>query len=616
MEKIKKVLSKIWSFKWVIFTVLFMLGAPVLAYVMMEEFTYGIGELASTEILFFNILFVYIIEFVLLALTFSPRISCFLTVIICGALGMAEYMVMSFRSLPIMPWDLLSFGTAMSVAGEYKTEFTKKVVTLIVCFALLAISSLVLCRTRIKLKMALWAKIGVRVLCILLCVPMLMGYAKTAQDEDYQASVRYYPYLFTPTVVYRENGFYFSFVSLLKYMDVSEPKGYNVEKLEAKAEEIEGKSEEQGDGKRPNIIVVMNESFADLSVLADFEISEEPMPFFKSLTENTVKGEAYVSVKGGNTPNSEWEFLTGNTMAFLPSGSIPYQQYMTTETPNLMSTLGELGYTTYGIHPYGSTGWKRNTVYPLLGIENNYFSSSFSRKNMVRNYISDEAVYDKIIRLYCDNLMNDDPLAFFAVTMQNHGGYANVLDYDNFSPFIQVDGMRNKTSISGYMSLIKISDDALKYLIEFFEEQSEPTVILMFGDHQPNSSITKYILESAGIDENTDDWNERSNQFIVPFLIWANYDIEEKQDVTTSLNYLNIYLSEAAGIELSDYQLFRRDLMEKYPVITANFCINDRGELRTWSELDPDKDADLLLYKQLQYNHTFDTDNTLEGFFD
>ncbi len=612
----------LWKTKWYIISVILLLVIPIPTYIMMEEFVYPVDGQNSETIFYFNLLFVYIIEAVFLLVTWSPRFSAALTVLFCGLVGMAECVVMSFRSQPIMPWDLLSIETGLSVVGDYKFEFTKKIIWLIVGFVLLMVAAFFLCRAKIKMSGNIWAKIGVRVLCILLCVPMLMGYASKAQDEDFQEEARYYPYLFTPTAVYKYNGFYFSFISLLKYMNVDEPQGYDAEKLEKITEEIEPqKNENIVSVENPNVIVIMNESFSDLSVLGDYGYEKECTPFIDSLTENTVKGQAYVSVKGGNTPNSEWEFLTGDTMAFLPSGSIPYQQYLRTETENLMTTFEDEGYTTYGIHPYNAGGWKRNTVYPLLGMDNMLFRSEFSSVDKIRTYVSDEAVYDKVIRLYHDNLNNENPLAFFCVTMQNHGGYMNFREYERFN-FLEeeIENMppmlANKTAILGYMSLIQISDAAFGELVNFFEKEDEPTIILMFGDHQPNSTITRPILDLMDIEEECEDWTVRSNQFLVPFVLWANYDIEEQEEIVTSLNYLNILLSENAGFELSGYQTFRKELQKKYPVITANFCVNDRGELLSWDEIDMDDDPDLLLYKQLQYNHSFDTDNTIENFFD
>ena len=35
-------------------------------------------------------------------------------------IGLANYYVLEFRSAPIMPWDILSIGTAASVANNFK----------------------------------------------------------------------------------------------------------------------------------------------------------------------------------------------------------------------------------------------------------------------------------------------------------------------------------------------------------------------------------------------------------------------------------------------------------------------------------------------------------------
>ena len=98
----------------------------------------------------------------------------------------------------------------------------------------------------------------------------------------------------------------------------------------------------------------MNEAFSDPSVLGDFTTNEDYMPFVHSLldgADNTISGHLNVSVKGGNTANTEFEYLTGASMAFLPYGSIPYQQYVKKETPSMASYLSSLGYYTIAMHP-------------------------------------------------------------------------------------------------------------------------------------------------------------------------------------------------------------------------------------------------------------------------
>lgn len=602
----------------ILLTLAALVGFPYVAYTMQESFYYSVEDL-NDGMFAYNLLFVYLVELFILALTWSPRWAVFGTTLMCGVLGVTQYAVMLFRFTPIMPWDVLSLGTALSVAGNYEFVWNYKIKVWVAIYIAMLIISVILLAKPKKPRIGKWP---IRILCAVLCIFMMGGYVDNSADEKFQSKMGYYPYLFTPTVVYRRNGFYFSFTSLLKYLNVEEPRGYDPDRLmeEAhaliEAERAKGQASIDEENKMPNIIVVMNESFSDIEVHGDIDTDDvEIMPFINSLTENTVKGWAYTSVKGGNTPNSEFEFLTGDSMAFLPAGSIPYQQYLKGETPNFMSQLANLGYKTYGIHPYNATGWQRDTVYPMLGISESFFSRDFLYPKRVRDYISDESVYDMIRELTGKNRGTGKPVAVFAVTMQNHGGYSNGHTFGNFTQDVEIYNIRSTyaSQVSTYLSLIKLSDSAFEGLVKSYEKDSTPTIILMFGDHQPNGTVTTPVLNAFGKSSVPANMEELAAQYVVPFVMWANYDIEEQTEVVTSLNYLNIFLSESAGIELSDYQLFRRGLMEEYPVVTANFAIDSDENIITVENM---KGDNVETYKKLQYAHIFDRKRTLDNFYE
>ena len=602
----------------IVVTLAALVGFPYLAYTMQESFYYSVKDM-NAGMFEYNLLFVYLVELFILALTWSPRWALFGTTLMCGVLGVTQYAVMLYRFTPIMPWDILSIGTGLSVVDNYEFVWNEKIKIWVAVYIAMLIVSLVLLAKPKKPRIGKWP---VRILCAVLCLFMMGGYVDQSSDEDFQNKMGYYPYLFTPTVVYRRNGFYFSFTSLLKYLNIEEPKGYDPDKLADEANDLieaerqKGQAEIDEENKMPNIIVIMNEAFSDIEVHGDIDTDGvEIMPFINSLTENTVKGWAYSSVKGGNTPNSEFEFLTGDTMAFLPAGSIPYQQYLKGETPNFMSQLANLGYKTYGVHPYNASGWQRDTVYPMLGISESFFNRDFLYPKRVRSYISDESVYDMIKDLTNQNRGTGKPTAVFAVTMQNHGGYTDGHTWGNFEQDVEIYNIRSTSAsrVSTYMSLIKLSDRAFEGLVQSYENDSTPTVILMFGDHQPNDSVTTPVLNAFGKSKVPANMEELAAQYVVPFVMWANYDIEEQSEVVTSLNYLNIFLTEAAGIELSDYQLFRRGLMEKYPVVTANFAIDNDGNIITVDDM---QGENVEIYKKLQYAHLFDRDRILNNFYE
>ena len=96
--------------------------------------------------------------------------------------------------------------------------------------------------------------------------------------------------------------------------------------------------------------------------------------------------------------------------------------------------------------------------------------------------------------------------------------------------------------------MVKMSDKALKHLIRYFEDVDEPTVIVFFGDHLPDLDDSFYDTLLGEKTENLE--GEALEQlYKVPFLIWANYDIEEQTIERTSNNYLGTYLAEVAGLE-------------------------------------------------------------------
>ncbi|MFQ9393372.1 MAG: sulfatase-like hydrolase/transferase [Lachnospiraceae bacterium] len=128
----------------------------------------------------------------------------------------------------------------------------------------------------------------------------------------------------------------------------------------------------------PNIIVIMNEAFSDLDIYGDFETSEDYMPFIHSLKESKEAevGKLYVSVKGGNTANTEFEFPPATPWASFRQEACPISS-IKQEQPSWPATSGLLGYVTSALHPYRAAGWVQSKVYPLLGFDNTYFQNDF-----------------------------------------------------------------------------------------------------------------------------------------------------------------------------------------------------------------------------------------------
>ena len=579
---------------------------PIISFYLMEAFEHNALAEVRQEAQWFNILIFELIAWTLYLLIGRMTTALRIELAFALAFGLTNHYVMAFRSTPFVPWDLLSVRTAASVAQNYDFTPTPRMIVVTVLFVLLMVAVRVLRKVpRIKLPI----RLGSAVLCgLALCL-----FVNTLQQETFQNKHYLYPFLFTPAYMTKVNGMAVTFAMDLAYVAVDKPEGYSAEEAQKTLEQYgntdnvfaddeentndsKNRGEDANNKDLPNIIVIMDEAFSDLAVVGDLETNEDYMPFMHKMqqgADHTITGYAQVSVCGGNTANSEFEFLTGNTMSFLPSGSIPYQQYITKDTPSLASYLASLGYETYAQHPYYASGWNREKVYPLLGFEHLNFIDDYANKTYVRKYVSDDADMQHIIDTY-ENKEDGKPAFIFNVTMQNHGGYTDA--FSDLSEDVHATNY-NSEVLDRYLSLIRLTDQSLEKLVDYFSNVDEKTVIVFFGDHQPSDTVAAQVQDSMLLPGESVPDEQLRKRYQVPYLVWANYDIDGATQQNTSLNYLSAEVLKAAGVPTDAYQNFLLDLQKSYPVMSA------AG--RTDAS---DADENMLsTYKKLQYYNLFET---------
>lgn len=606
---------------------------PVVIFYLFEWYTHNPWEDIRWDIQLLNIFFFEMVMILLYSLIGRLHVALMLETVVFMVYGLANYFVLSFRSQPIMPWDFLSIETAATVAGDFTYILDKQATIVFILFILLIAAELLFCRNRLKQTLGRfyqgplksWA---FRAPAAAGTLALLTGFVALLHNEEFvQQEIRMYDKLFTPTVMSERDGTAVAFLLELQYIAVEKPEDYDKDEA---SDYLAGLAEESNIGiealpaaseDMPNIVVIMDEAFSDLSVLGEFETSEDYMPFIHSLQEgkeDTVSGNLHVSVKGGNTANTEFEFLTGHTMAFLPEGSIPYQQYINEEQPSLAVWLKQLGYSTLAVHPYYASGWDREQVYPLLGFEETAFIEEFYDAARLRKYVSDAAAFDYIIGQY-EKKEEGKPFFCFEVTMQNHSGYTEI--FENFTPDIRVENANSK-SLEQYLSLMKETDSAVAELLDYFEKQEEKTIVVFFGDHQPADSVAEPVWKLQGKTANELTDAENAMRYEVPFFIWANYDIEEQTDVEISSNYLSTLVLETAGLPMPAYQTYLAELRENVPILTAHYMITADGyegvpdEYEDYLSDREEQEADsahltglenvLSRYRKLQYYLLFD----------
>lgn len=573
--------------------ILFALVIPVGCFYTFETLTHQMStmiELAKR----LNIAFYYWLFLFVFFIAGRTSISMAICVSAIAAIGVGNYFVVMFRSNPIVPWDIYSFETAMGVADNYVFSVDWALAEHIAMFILMLIVGV---RTNIRLN----KKILRPILTVAMCIPAYF-YISYLWQDNLERNIGLNDTLFNAKYMHSKDGFFVSFILDIHFLQIEEPKNYSDEYALSLLNEQEVEKVETPE-ELPDIIAIMDETFSDPAVLGEFETNKDYMPFVHSILRgevaNTISGYADVSVLGGNTANSEFEFLTGNSMAFFPNGSVPYLQYIRDGISTIVPQLEEYGYTTYGTHPYRAKGWNREFIYDLMGFDYRYFQGSFPFEDKLRNYVSDEADFKSILE-WRNN--TEGPFFMFNVTMQNHSNYGG--DFDNFDPQI-VAKFKNTSSnkyLNKYLSLMYETDQDVASLLSELSQSDRKTIVVFWGDHQPNDYVVRPIYKEYGLDFDNQTYEQQQQRQKTPFFIWANYDIQEQTNVEISLNYLNILLFETAGLQLDEYQTFRKNLWQgQIPMMNAVGYRNDDGDLVEYDDA-PEEIQNLLNeYQNIQY---------------
>lgn len=573
--------------------ILFALVIPLGCFYTFETLTHQMStmiELAKR----LNIAFYYWLFLFVFFIAGRTSISVAICVSAIAIIGVGNYFVVMFRSNPIVPWDIYSFETAMSVADNYVFSVDWALAEHIAMFILMLIVGV---RTNIRLN----KKILRPILTVAMCIPAYF-YISYLWQDNLERNTGLNDTLFNAKYMHSKDGFFVSFILDIHFLQIEEPKNYSDEYALSLLNEQEVEKVETPE-ELPDIIAIMDETFSDPAVLGEFETNKDYMPFVHSILRgevaNTISGYTDVSVLGGNTANSEFEFLTGNSMAFFPNGSVPYLQYIRDGISTIVPQLEEYGYTTYGTHPYRAKGWNREFIYDLMGFDYRYFQGSFPFEDKLRNYVSDEADFKSILE-WRNN--TEGPFFMFNVTMQNHSNYGG--DFDNFDPQI-VAKFKNTYSnkyLNKYLSLMYETDQDVASLLSELSQSDRKTIVVFWGDHQPNDYVVRPIYKEYGLDFDNQTYEQQQQRQKTPFFIWANYDIQEQTNVEISLNYLNILLFETAGLQLDEYQTFRKNLWQgQIPMMNAVGYRNDDGDLVEYDDA-PEEIQNLLNeYQNIQY---------------
>lgn len=526
-------------------------------------------------------------------------------IVALAIVGLIQYFIAQFKGTAILPADLFALRTAIAVSGKYTYSLNTfalgglcAVCVGVTLVALLAEASSPTTSTdQNTMASSDRQKRFAQLIAAASCLVTLVAFiAVPNYVDDFGLQLAYFGH--DALKSYQDNGFLPSFIAAFQNVGIKQPDDYSADATERDVEELSKSYDTEVDNGRlaavaqyeaikPSLVVVMNETFADLS---EFEILRsagyDGPAFFKSVDDALLRGNVAVSVLGGGTSNTEFEFLTGTNCAFVGEGKYPYVMYSFANVDNLAKQLSELGYTCSALHPNLASNWNRDVVYADLGFDRFFSIDDFAGAPELHSGVSDEATYDKVLELLNDT---SDPQFIFDVTMQNHSGY----DQHNmptkllrhYAVDLYADDAWVSDAIDEYLACIEASDQALNKLMEQLAALDRPVILVFFGDHHPH--ISEWINDDYYVNE--DELTHQLRIHHTGYFIWANYDVagrEQKSDVDDmSVDILGTTTLELMGAPLTKME--RARLVMRKDLLALN-VFGYQGADRAWYQLDDD----------------------------
>ena len=611
-------------------------------FVSLPVFIYLVGEILNVEnrrsinFLFpftlkhiFCIIAIFVIidvvYFLFYMLTGFGDIAITLTAVLFATVAFVNHTKIVMRGDTFVPWDLLSAGIAVKTGSTYYFHVTKQfVIGIMLCLAILCLIRLTH-TTYYKFSHTRLALCALSLSFTLLCCEGLIFNTKLLNK------LHVYYEVYPPMQSYNENGTYLALLLHLNNINASGSENNSPEatdeiiyRYQAQAQEMNLDANVAHNSEKPNVICIMSEAYSDLDDIRDFTTNEPATPFFDSVLNNSQHGKLAVSIFGGGTCNTEFEFLTGYSMSSLLPGSSVYTFYVNNNIEALPQLFSENGYRTVALHSFYGDWWDRSTAYPLLGFDEFYTRDDFdpATTQYVRRYISDMSTFQKITSIYDQS---EDPLFLFCVTMQNHADFSE--HYDNMQYNITINDMLNSegehfTYAENYLSLLRQSDDALNYLISYLSQSTEPTMVVYFGDHCPtlDSDFYDTLLDA---DLGSISLEDSLPIYQTPYFIWTNYNPEElgtcSLDLTDgdkgviSPNFLGQTVLDMAGIDSPATRSCLRVLQTEISAISSVAVYDLDGNPHTdYTGLSSDIVATIDDYAFIQYGLIYyDSDMTV-----
>ncbi len=501
------------------------------------------------------------------------------------------------RGEVFMPFDLFAAKEGLDMAPEY-FQMSNKYITLLIIFVLIILASLLIK----KIKLSIRARFISSLLIII--ISFSASYLTFISDDSLE-NKHFIVKVWTPVVEYSENGLLNGFVMNIKRMKYEPPEDYDYESVVSAAKLLNISKEDNNvqeipDEEKPNIIIIMAESFWDVAQCDNIDVYPDPMAKIKKLSQEGyfTTGNALSNALGGGTINPEYEFLTGKSCAFYPVGSFPFQQYLNDHQWALPYYFSEIGYSVKGMHPNTGKFWRRNAVYPLLGFNNCFFNEEITADG-VSSFSSDTNFGDYLIKIF--EKEPDKPNFIFSITLENHGPYSEE-KYSEDTYSIGGDlSSESKSEINTFLTGVDHTSEMFLKITAYFKDVKRPTYVYMFGDHAPGFAANTSLYTNSS--DGTLSYEDNFRIHNLPVICWNNKGEMMESFDTVSMFDLQTMIFNNAGLKLPIYSKINENAMKYTRGFTWDITLDENGDP---IKKIPDKTQDIIdAMEILQYDDLY-----------
>ena len=351
------------------------------------------------------------------------------------------------------------------------------------------------------------------------------------------------------------------------------------EELERAAQQAAELASQEADATvetQPNVILILSESFFDVTRLPGVTFDGDPLETFHSLQQEGVSGTFYTRSLGYGTCNIELEILTGmNTGLLWGEDLYNMDPQVFSRLPSVPSVLRDSGYSTRMVHMYDDSIYKRTPMFEAMGFEETYFQDDFAaidpqagdeaylEGQREGSFYSDAYLSQLLMDLYEDG-KGEGPQFLYGISMENHAPYdKKKYDAQELTVAFQSDLKgQAQEMLQAVVQGTHDASEALGQLADYFRDQEEPTVIVFFGDHRPGVGLTDGGTVYSKLGLCSSDYSRWSTQemkelYSTDYLIWSNdpdyLPGQPGDQVDRGSNYLGVDLLNLAGVEKPVY---------------------------------------------------------------